>query len=300
MASATATTQARVRPPKPGLLADLEVLVIGINYAPEVTGIAPYTTAMAEDFASCGSHVSVVAGVPHYPSWTVGEPYRWRLRTRQRVNGVEVLRLRHHVPAKQSATRRALYEGTFLAQALAAAPQASPDVVLAVVPSLGSGVCGARLARKYGVPLVVVLQDLLGQAARQSGIAGGSRVARATAALEARVLRQATRHRGGERKLPSGAGRIRGGAGTAWLSLPNWSHVVVGVGGCLGRCDAAWDGRNGVSIALHSGNMGLKQDLGNVLEAARLTSGRTELLFVLMGDGSQRRALCRRRPTGPR
>jgi glycosyltransferase involved in cell wall biosynthesis len=37
--------------------------------------------------------------------------------------------------------------------------------------------------------------------------------------------------------------------------------------------------------------MGLKQDLDNVVEAARLTRDRSDLRWVLMGDGSQRERL---------
>lgn len=42
-------------------------------------------------------------------------------------------------------------------------------------------------------------------------------------------------------------------------------------------------------MALHSGNMGLKQGLENVVEAARMAQ--TPVRFVLMGDGSQRAEL---------
>ena len=42
---------------------------------------------------------------------------------------------------------------------------------------------------------------------------------------------------------------------------------------------------------VHTGNMGLKQDLGNMVEAARLHRDRPDVAFVFMGDGSQRRAL---------
>jgi glycosyltransferase involved in cell wall biosynthesis len=37
--------------------------------------------------------------------------------------------------------------------------------------------------------------------------------------------------------------------------------------------------------------MGLKQDLGNIIEAARLSQHRSDLKWVLMGDGSQRAEL---------
>ena len=45
-------------------------------------------------------------------------------------------------------------------------------------------------------------------------------------------------------------------------------------------------------IVLHAGNMGMKQGLENVIEAARLAEERkSKVKFVLMGDGNQRRNL---------
>ena len=41
------------------------VCLVGINYAPETRGIAPYTTAMARAWADAGAVVDVVTGVPH-------------------------------------------------------------------------------------------------------------------------------------------------------------------------------------------------------------------------------------------
>ncbi len=53
-------------------------------------------------------------------------------------------------------------------------------------------------------------------------------------------------------------------------------------------------------VALHSGNMGLKQGLENVVEAARLaTIEAPEVRFVLMGDGSQKDALVDQGKTVP-
>jgi glycosyltransferase involved in cell wall biosynthesis len=275
--------------PDTSLLTGLTVLVIGINYWPEVTGIGPYTTAMAEELVRCGSLVTVLAGVPHYPSWRIGRDFRFRRRTRQRHNGVDLWRLRHHVPRKQSAVRRAVYEGTFLGQTLTARLAAPPDLVLAVAPSLGAAVSGARLARKYDVPVAMVVQDVVGHAASQSGIAGGSRVARATAALESWALRQASVIGVVSESFRPVLAKY-GVPGDRIMSLPNWSHVPDSTGDVRAiRRRLGWP--DGVTIALHSGNMGLKQDLGNIIDAARLTADRDDVRFVLMGDGSQRQTL---------
>jgi len=83
-------------------LSGRHVAVVGMNYAPEPTGIAPYTAGLAEMLVEAGARVTVVTGVPHYPTWTVDPEYRWSLRVRERRHGVDVIRARHFVPRRQS------------------------------------------------------------------------------------------------------------------------------------------------------------------------------------------------------
>ena len=156
-------------------LSGQRILVVGINYAPEHTGIAPYTTQACEDMARRGAEVLVLAGVPHYPHWSVTDTYRRRLRVDEvRREGVHLRRLRHTVPAHQSARKRATYEATFGAHVLSQRLPWTPDVVLAVVPSLFGALAAARIAQRTGARFAVWVQDLMGPAAAQSGISGAA------------------------------------------------------------------------------------------------------------------------------
>lgn len=270
-------------------LAGRALCVVGMSYAPEPTGIAPYTAGLAEMLVGHGAQVEVIAGVPHYPSWRVEEQYRWRLRADEERAGVRVRRARHFVPGRQSALSRLLWEATFLVNAGLVRPARRPDAVIAVTPSLSGAVVGARLARRAGAPLAVLVQDLTGQAARQSGISGGGLVAAAAAAVEGRALRAADRvvlvsetfrRQTEEYGVPEDRVRL----------LPNWTHIDPGSGSRAAvRRRLGW--ADDVFVVLHTGNMGLKQGLSNVVEAARLLSDRRDVLVVLMGDGNQREAL---------
>ncbi len=93
--------------------------IIGINYDPETTGNAPYTTGLAEHLVASGHEVTVVTGLPHYPAWRISPGYGGRLARDEMQSGVRVRRRAHYVPATQTAARRAIYEGTFLVSALA-------------------------------------------------------------------------------------------------------------------------------------------------------------------------------------
>ena len=52
------------------------VLITSLNYAPEETGIAIYSTRLAEHLAARGYRVTVLAGMPHYPAWRVSLVFR--------------------------------------------------------------------------------------------------------------------------------------------------------------------------------------------------------------------------------
>ncbi|STL27877.1 putative colanic acid biosynthesis glycosyl transferase [Escherichia coli] len=59
----------------------MKILVYGINYSPELTGIGKYTGEMVEWLAAQGHEVRVITAPPYYPQWQVGENYSaWRYK----------------------------------------------------------------------------------------------------------------------------------------------------------------------------------------------------------------------------
>ncbi|AWL41192.1 MULTISPECIES: glycosyltransferase [Streptomyces] len=274
------------RPPGHRPWENHRLLVVSTNYAPEVTGIGPYATQLAEHWAASGAVTDVLAGMPHYPAWRVDERYRRVWRREESRQGVTVHRRRHYVPPRQSALRRAVFEASVLVHGLLAPPPGRPDAVVSQMPSLAGGVLGARIARRHGVPHIPVVQDLMGAAAAQSGIRGGGRAASVAGAAERYALRDAALvgviHESfvpGVRALGVDAGRIR--------VVPNWSHVQgPSADRAATRMRLGWP--EDTPVVLHSGNMGLKQGLDVLVGLARLAP---HVRVVLMGDGNQRAAL---------
>ncbi|MGW7519136.1 glycosyltransferase family 4 protein [Streptomyces sp. NPDC054796] len=264
------------------------LLLVSTNYAPERAGIGPYAAQTAEHLAARpGWEVHVLAGMPHYPAWRTDPEYRGVWRAAEERAGVRVHRRRHTVPPRQTALRRALYEASILAHGTLAPPRTGrPDVVLAQLPSLAGGVLAARTAHRHRVPFVPVVQDLMGAAARQSGISGGGKAAALAASAERYVLGRATLvgviHESFVDKVAAmGVPRSR------IRLVPNWSHVRrPSAPRAETRARLGWDA--GTTVVLHAGNMGLKQGLEVLIGTARLDPG---IRVVLMGDGNQRRKL---------
>lgn len=265
----------------------MRILLVGINYSPEETGIGPYTAGLAEGLTGRGHSVIVVTGLPSYPQWRVYDGYRRLLCKRESINGVDVRRRWHYVPSTQSAVRRGLYEGTFLLTGLSALALPRPDLLLGVIPSLSGGLLVRLAALRFRVPYALVFQDLMGQAAEQSGVSGGGRVARAVRAAEGWAARGAAAigiiAEGFRLYLES-----LGVRPARILRVRNWAHIEtssVHRGTVRARLGLPQD----AFICLHAGNMGHKQGLENVLECARSANGSCpRLLFLLMGDGNQR------------
>ena len=228
-----------------------------------------------------------LTGLPHYPAWSVFHGYRRRTWLREERNGVDVRRRWHYVPGKQSAVRRALYEGTFLLTGLSALAFPRQDAVIGVVPSLSGGLLARLAARRFRVPYGLIFQDLMGQAAEQSGISGGERVASVVRAAEGWVARGAAAvgiiaegFRSYLESLGVQPARI--------LRVRNWTHLqnrTVDRDVLREQLGLPHD----AIVCLHAGNMGHKQGLEGVVECARWAAQRDRrLLFALLGDGSQR------------
>ena len=265
------------------------VLFFSVSYRPEHSGIGPYSAAVAERLAREGADVSVVAGFPHYPSWRIHASDRWRMKREDTIGGVPVTRLRQVVPRRHTGTSRALYEISFFAHGLITRlTWQETDVVVAVTPSFSGALLAYLTARRQKLPLVLIVQDLVTAAAQQSGLKGGRLLATLLGRLEGHVLRNAQAvglvHDSFLRRcLDMGVSAER------LHVVPNWSlHDRSPVEDT--RAMPGWEGR---FVILHAGNMGHKQGLEIVVDAARLAHemGEHDLLFVLMGDGNRRDTL---------
>jgi colanic acid biosynthesis glycosyl transferase WcaI len=262
----------------------LRVLISSSYYWPEEAGSAPYLTGLAEHLSAEGHDVVVATGFAHYPDWrsTAGR----RVTARESHNGVRIIRRRHYVPRTQSAGHRAAYELSLLAAGLTALPlRWRPTVVVGTCPSLAGGVVASAASLRYRVPYGLVFQDLMGQAAEQSGVAGGARVAGTVRKVELRLARQAT-------AVAIIAENFRGYLEAGGVAaerierLRNWTRrVEPDETREETRSRFGWPDDEFVSV--HGGNMGQKQGLDNVLDAAALLGG-SKTRIVLVGDGNDR------------
>src|SRR5713226_4180267 len=95
----------------------MRIHIIGINYWPEASGIAVFSTGRAEHLAAVGHEVTMCAAVPYYPWWRVQDGYRGLRFRREGRAGVTILRCPIYVPSPVTPIKRVLHEASFMAAA---------------------------------------------------------------------------------------------------------------------------------------------------------------------------------------
>jgi colanic acid biosynthesis glycosyl transferase WcaI len=271
----------------------MRILVLGTNYAPEKTAIAPFTTGMCEHLAAKGHDVTMVTAFPYFPEWKVQEGYRGHLYTTELINKVRVRRVWHFVPSRASNLfQRLLHDLTFTVSAfLAGLLVRDFDVVYCSFPPPTLALTAFALAKLHRKPYVIKLADLASDAALATGILKEGLAVRMARAIEGFAYRNADVVVC--LCLPFIEKLVSRGIDRQKLKLiPDWGDTqkVYPIPGAT-----AFRSANGISpdqfVVMHTGNMGKKQDLMNLVRAAELTKDRTDLVWLIVGQGEEKAAV---------
>jgi len=93
----------------------VRILIYGLNYAPELTGIGKYTGEMSSWLAARGHDVHVVTAPPYYPAWKIRDDYRGKLYRTEKVPGEPIVyRTPLYVPAKPTGVKRMVHLFSFM------------------------------------------------------------------------------------------------------------------------------------------------------------------------------------------
>lgn len=282
----------RIRPVPTG---QPHILFMGMNYAPEVTGIAPYTTGVAEYLAATGYRVSVATTFPHYPAWQVDPAYRGkrRLICTDTRNDVTVVRTRIYVPKQRSFLRRMLYDSTLALNTLAVAPKVGRvRLVVAILPPLQLALTALFIGRMNNAPVILHLQDVVPDVALTTGTVDEGPFVYVARRVESYVYQKAS----AISVISAGIGRNLENKGVPPKKvrvLPNWSSLDTAARTDREALRTALGISPGHTLLLHTGNMGAKQGLGSAIDAMSFLR-QEPVVLGLVGDGQDRLSLEKR------
>ena len=269
-----------------------KTLIITTNYWPEPTGIAVYTTDLAETLLGNGHQVSVLTSLPHYPWWKVPEEFSHLTEGIGTYNGVLTFRANHLVPQKMNALLRMRFE-TSLWWNLRCISKSmlgnDYEVVIACIPTVAAGIVGKSIAKNLRIPFGLIVQDLSGAGAKQSGLRGGAVIAKIAHVVEGRALH------GADSLVvvsPSMRDMVIGlGVPESRITqITNYSaRAILNVDRTSARSKFGW--LQDDFVVIHTGNMGAKQNLENVVRAAEELGRDSQIKIYLVGHGNQENTL---------
>lgn len=278
----------------------LRLLVVGLNFFPEPTGVGRYTGDMAFWLAARGHHIEVVTAPPYYPQWRRHPGYRYGRWTRERINGVTVHRCPLDVPGSSLGLRRALHLSSFAASSgpvvLARARRLRPDWIFCVEPTMLSFPAALAAARSCGSRLWLHVQDIELAAAERTGGLGPA--LGALRVLYRELLRRAD--------MVSTLGETMRGQLLAMGAppdrsrlLPNWIDVVGFDRERGGRARSELGIATDETLVMYAGALGAKQGVDQLATVVEQVPD-DRVRFIFCGFGPMRGFLEARVGNDPR
>ena len=266
----------------------MRVVVWGINYPPEMIGIAPLNSALCEFLVEAGHEVKMLTAFPYYPAWRKQARDARKLFESEIINGVRVERCWHYVPFRITMLNRVLHELSFVLTSfcrLLFNPR--PDLLIVVSPPLLLGVAARAACLLCGGRYLVHIQDLQPDAAINLGMIRSPSFVSLLRRMESAAYRGAWRISAISDGMLN-ALRERGVPEGKLFYFPNGVRFPQEVR--VGRFREVNQFSADRFLVVYSGNLGAKQGLRILVDAARYLKNRS-IDLIICGEGPQKRPL---------
>jgi glycosyltransferase involved in cell wall biosynthesis len=269
----------------------VNIVVLTHYFPPEVNAPASRTHEHCREWVKAGHDVTVVTCAPNHPSGRVYAGYRNRPWQVEHVDGIRTVRLWTYLAANEGVLGRVANYLSYMLVAVLAGPfLPRPDVVVSTSPQFFCGLAGYVVSRVRRAPWVLEIRDLWPDSIVAVGALRRGWAVRICERIEAWTYRRADRivpvtdsFRDHIEERGAAAHKItvvKNGVDLERFSRPRRDPGLVRELGLEGSFIAAYFGTHGMAHGLDS-----------VLRAAELLRDDPRIVFLLVGDGAERRRL---------
>jgi colanic acid biosynthesis glycosyl transferase WcaI len=267
----------------------VKFILISLNYSPELTGIGKYNAEMCTELAKDGFDVSAIVAPPYYPDWKVHKGYSKYKYSYSDEQGVDVIRCPLYVPKNVTTLKRILHLSSFAVSSglvLVSKIFTRPDVVFLVQPTLFCAPLVLLFCKLTGAKSVMHIQDYEVDALFSLKLMGKGRISSLAKNIECWVMKRFDIISTISNSMMNNA-KTKGVVEKNILYFPNWSDInfiTPEING--GTLKKEWGYDSADRIILYSGNIGKKQGLEIVLDAAQAVRNEKNIKFILVGTGA--------------
>lgn len=269
----------------------MKILFVSHYFPPEVNAPANRTHEHCRRWVADGHDVTVLTGVPNHPRGRIFEGYENRWIQEEQIDGIRVIRTWMYLTPNSGFLRRvANYLLFALTAILASRRTGTPDVVVATSPQFFVGVAGALIARRKRSPFVLEVRDLWPKSIVELGQLRDGAILRGLERLERWLYRSASGIVVNTRTFRDHL--IERGVDPNDIELIyNGIDPTVFAPRPKDEARLAAHGLEECFTVAYVGTLGLAHGLTLLIDAAERMKDRSQVRFLLIGDGADREKL---------
>jgi len=272
----------------------MHILFLTDNFPPEVNAPASRTFEHCREWANAGHQVTVMTCAPNFPKGEVYSGYRNKLWQRERIEGVDVVRVWSYITANEGFVKRILDYQSFMLMAILLSPFVRRvDLVIGTSPQFFTTCAAYVVGILKRIPFVFELRDLWPESIKAVGAMQNSLAIGLLEKIEIFLYRHAAcivsvtysfRHNLTARGIPAEKIEvITNGVDMSRFQPQGKDADLVRKLVLEGKFVVGYIGTHGMAHGLES-----------ILDAAdqiRRQPGGEAFQFVFLGDGSRKQAL---------
>ena len=275
----------------------MKILFYGINNSPELTGVGKYTGEMTKWFEKKGIETRVICSPPYYPDWKIKKGFKIFFYTSRYENNIKTIRCPLYVPENPTKIKRIIHLVSFsLSSFLALMNQLfwKPNIIIHVAPSLFCSLNAIIYSKLTGAKSILHIQDfeidaMFGLIESDPKIK--TFVKKLIFYVEKKIyerydlistISEGMVHKANQKGIDK----------KKVILFPNWTELDHFKNPSknyelLSKLNIEKEKK----VVLYSGNMGEKQGLEIIIEAAKELESNQKVHFLLVGEGSSKNRL---------
>lgn len=269
----------------------MHILFLSHYFPPEVNAPASRTFEHCRQWVEDGDEVTVLTCFPNHPAGKLYPGFRNRPYHRSRQLGMTVMRLLTYVTPNEGFLKRSINHLFYMVAAtLASIFIRRVDVVVTTSPQFFNGIAGYFVSKIKRAPWILEIRDLWPESILELGAIRNAWIIRGLLFLAQLAYRKADHivvvtdafkdHLEALGVAPEKITVLKNGVDlTLFAHAQRDPALAVSIG---------FDGR---FIASYVGTHGLAHGLETILEAAHILRDRSDIGFLLVGDGAARKDL---------
>ena len=267
-----------------------EVLVYGINFYPELTGIGKYTGDMVDWLVSKNVKCTVITSFPYYPYWEIQKPYNGLFYKKEVLNNglLTIYRCPMYVPKKVNGIKRILHEGSFLLSSflvlLILLFKKKINYIYCISPPFHLGLSALFYKFIKGSFINYHVQDLQIEAAKNLKMIKSNWLISIFSNLEKYILKHVDEISSISIEMNE---KLQEKSYRNINFYPNWvdcnKYYPIEEGK---KNRSKWGFKDNQKLILYAGSIGEKQGLNLILYVAGNFKNQKDIVFIIAGSGS--------------